>query len=61
MLMADYPKIEVKDDAIYKVQNLSCYDGRHHVQVAEIMITKDAFVEAYNKWIGGKTDENSDK
>lgn len=57
MLMADYPKIEVKDDAIYKVQNLSCYDGRHHVQVAEIMITKEAFIQAYNKWIGENNED----
>lgn len=57
MLMADYPRIEVKDDAVYKIQNLSCYDGRHHVQVAEIMITKEAFIEAYNRWIGGYSND----
>lgn len=51
MLMADYPKIVVRDDGIYKNQNLKCYDDRHHVQVSEIIITKEAFIEAFNKWI----------
>ena len=51
MLMADYPKFVVKDEAVYKEQKLKCYDGKHSVTVAEIMITKEAFIDAYNKWI----------
>lgn len=53
MLVVGLPKIEVREDGIYKVQNVATYqdDPRHKVFVNEIMITKEAFIEAYNKWI----------
>ena len=50
MLMAGYPKLVVRDNAIYKEQKLKCYDGSS-VMVAEIMITKEAFIEAHNTWV----------
>lgn len=53
MLVAGMPFIEVREDAIYKNQEVRTYENnpKHKMYVAEIMITKDAFIEAYNKWI----------
>lgn len=53
MLVVGLPNLEVREDGIYKIQEVATYekDARHKVYVAEIMITKEAFIEAYNKWI----------
>ena len=53
MLVVGMPHIEVKDDGIYKIQNIKTYENnpRVKVEVHEIMLTKEAFIEAYNKWI----------
>ena len=53
MLVVGRPLMEVREDGIYKNQEVATYENnpRHKIYVAEIMITKDAFIEAYNKWI----------
>ena len=53
MLVVGMPHMEVKDDGIYKNQEVATYENNPIVKtyVSEIMITKDAFIEAYNKWI----------
>lgn len=43
---ADPAKAFVGDNGIYVP---SRYDARHH----ELLITKELFIEAYNKWIKG--------
>lgn len=56
MLVVGMPHIEVREDGIYKRQEVRTYENNPRVKnyVAEIMITKEAFIEAYNRWIGGK-------
>ena len=53
MLVVGMPHIEVRENGIYKVQEVATYEENPRIKpcVAEIMITKDAFIEAYNKWI----------
>ena len=53
MLVVGMPKMIVKDDGIYKQQEVATYENHPRVKtyVSEIMITKEAFIEAYNKWI----------
>lgn len=53
MLVVGMPEIEFRDDGIYKRQEVATYEKnpRAKVYVAELMITKEAFIEAYNKWI----------
>lgn len=53
MLVVGMPHIEVKDDGIYKIQDIRTYENKPKVkvQVHEIMMTKEAFIEAYNKYI----------
>lgn len=53
MLVVGMPHIEVREDGIYKNQEVRTYEDNPRIKtyVAEIMITKDAFIEAYNKWI----------
>ena len=53
MLVVGMPRIEVKDDGIYKIQDIRTYENnpKVKVQVHEIMMTKEAFIEAYNKYI----------
>lgn len=53
MLVVGMPHMEVREDGIYKNQEVRTYEDNPRVKtyVSEIMITKDAFIEAYNKWI----------
>ena len=53
MLVVGMPHIEVRKDGIYKVQEVATWENNPRIKnyVSEIMITKEAFIEAYNKWI----------
>ena len=53
MLVVGMPEMVVKDDGIYKNQLVATYENNPRIKtyVSEIMITKEAFIEAYNKWI----------
>lgn len=53
MLVVGMPAMVVKEDGIYKNQEVATYENNPRIKtyVSEIMITKDAFIEAYNKWI----------
>lgn len=53
MLVVGMPHMVVKEDGIYKDQEVETYEDNPRIKtyVSEIMITKEAFIEAYNKWI----------
>lgn len=53
MLVVGMPHIEVREDGIYKNQEVKTWKDNPRIKsyVCEIMITKEAFIEAYNKWI----------
>lgn len=60
MLVVGKPNLIVKDDGIYKEQEVATYENNPKVKVyvAEIMITKECFIEAYNKWILNEVKDN---
>lgn len=52
MLVVGFPTIEVDDTGCYKVQEVKTWDKtQHKTVVRELMFTKEAFMECYNKWI----------
>lgn len=53
MLVVSLPSFEIREDGIYKVQEVATYEDnpRHKVYVSENMMPKEVFIEAYNKWI----------
>lgn len=55
MLVVGMPEMVVKDDGIYKNQEVATYENNPRIKtyVSELMITKEAFIEAYNRWIKG--------
>lgn len=63
MLVVGKPNLIVKDDGIYKEQEVATYENnpRAKVYVSEIMITKECFIEAYNKWILNEVKDNAKK
>lgn len=60
MLVVGKPKLIVLDDGIYKEQEVATYENnpRAKVYVKEIMITKECFIDAYNKWILNEVKDN---
>ena len=58
MLVVGKPTIKIENDACYKVQEVATFEDKHNVFVNELIITKEAFIECYNKWIkDGDTDD----
>lgn len=60
MLVVGKPKLIVLDDGIYKEQEVAKYEDnpKAKVYVKEIMITKECFIDAYNKWILNEVKDN---
>lgn len=52
MLVVGLPKIVVNDNGVYKRQEVQTWDkSTAKCYVDELIMTKDAFIECYNKWI----------
>ena len=47
------PNFEIRDDGIYKIQEVATYEKnpRHKTVVAEQMMPKEIFINAFNQWI----------
>ena len=52
MLVVGLPEIVVNDNGVYKRQEVQTWDkSTAKCYVDELIMTKDAFIECYNKWI----------
>ena len=50
--MIDYETIDVEDDGVYL--NTRVYGQDDHVVKKKLILTKEVFIECYNKWIKEK-------
>lgn len=60
MLVVGLPEFIVDDRGVIKRQEIQTWENNHKIKsyVYEVMITKEVFIECYNKWI--KQDPNSE-